>query len=292
MENLVEFSEFLKNEVDVNPARLQRLHSGIRGITEHLSQNLTGYEWHQPQGSYGLNTIIRPVGQNGYDVDVIFCMRARGNEKPSYYLAEICNSLMQNSNYSNKVTAKTRSVLVDFAGDFSLDVVPCVKRRGTLRVCNKKDNQFELTDGTGYTEWFNTKADITSSHLKGAVKLLKYLRDHKDNFEVPSIILTTIVGHSVHSNEPLSKFSSVSLTLKLVSNRINSCLQATPNRPRFRNPALRQERFNRHWDQNDFRNFKEKFNIYNTKINAAYTETDPQESIRKWRDLFGENFGR
>ena len=75
-----------------------------------------------------------------------------------------------------------------------------------------------------------------------------------------------------------------------MSNRINSFLQATPKMPRMRNPALRSERFTRHWDENDYRNFQEKFKVYNGHINDAYEETDPGESFRKWRILFGERF--
>ena len=58
----------------------------------------------------------------------------------------------------------------------------------------------------------------------------------------------------------------------------------------MRNPALRSERFTRHWDGNDYRNFQEKFAVYNSRINDAYDEPNPQGSLRKWRVLFGERF--
>ena len=58
----------------------------------------------------------------------------------------------------------------------------------------------------------------------------------------------------------------------------------------MRNPALSSERFTRHWEENDYRNFKEKFKAYNGRINDAYAETDPKEILRKWRILFGERF--
>ena len=292
MENVSEFNTFLKDHVNVNPTRLERLNRGVRGVTEHIAQNLAGYEKHDRQGSYALNTIIRPVNDAGYDVDVLIYMSADRNERAAYYINEVYHCLRENHNYADKVSKKSRSVFVDFSGDFSLDVVPCIMRKGALSVCNRTDSKFEPTDGTGYHDWFNSKANITNGNLKAVVKLLKYLRDHKDNFEVSSVILTTLIGHSVHANELSTKFRSVPLTLKLVSNRINAFLHATPNRPRFRNPALRSERFSRHWDQNDYRNFKEKFRIYNDKINSAYAESDPSRSIQKWRALFGDNFGR
>ena len=60
--------------------------------------------------------------------------------------------------------------------------------------------------------------------------------------------------------------------------------------PRMRNPALRSERFTRHWEENDYHNFQEKFRVYNARINDAYDEPDHRESLRKWQILFGERF--
>ena len=100
------------------------------------------------------------------------------------------------------------------------------------------------------------KTNITNGHLKGTVCLLKYLRDHKGNFEVPSVLLTTFAGHSVHVNERGKRFRSLPDTLKTVSNRVNSFMQGTPRIPKMRNPVLRSQRFTRHWEENDYRNFQ------------------------------------
>ena len=55
---------------------------------------------------------------------------------------------------------------------------------------------------------------------------------------------------------------------------------------------LPQETFTRHWDQNKYRNFRDKFKIYNDQVNDAFDETDPQKSVQKWQKLFGEDFGK
>ena len=104
------------------------------------------------------------------------------------------------------------------------------------------------------------------------------------------MLLTTLAGHSVHVNERGKRFNNLPDTLQTVSNRTNAFLQGVPRRPRLRNPALRSERFDRHWDNNDYRNFREKFQAYNDRINDACAEKDPQVSLRKWQRLFGEGF--
>ena len=169
-------------------------------------------------------------------------------------------------------------------------VLPCVIRGDQPCVCNTKANQFEPTDGTGYREWFNGKTDITNGHLKTVTRLLKYMRNHKRSFDVPSVVLTTLIGHSIHYNERGKRFKDAPDTLKVVSNRMNAFLQATPVMPRLRNPARRSERFDKGWDQNQYRNFQVNFRAYNTRINDAFEESNSQTGIRKWRNLFGSGF--
>ena len=290
MQHIESFDQFLAKEVNLNPARRRRLNRSVAAVTEFLSQNLDGYRSHERQGSYAQETIIRPVNDGGYDADILVFMKHHRSKKAQNYIEELHACLRQNNSIANQLSKKTRCVTVQYAENFAIDVVPCVERNGRTSICNSKYNRFESTDGTGYREWFSSKINITNGYLKEAVQLLKYVRDHKRNFQVPSVLLTTLAGHSVHVNERGKRFKNLPHTLQTVSNRINTFVQATPRMPRMRNPALRSERFTRHWDQNDYRNFREKFKVYNDRINDAYGEENPQESLRKWRTLFGDRF--
>ena len=62
--------------------------------------------------------------------------------------------------------------------------------------------------------------------------------------------------------------------------------------PTIHNPVLSTENFNRHWDEDKYSNFRSKFDFYNTKINEAYKEAERNESVKKWRKLFGDDFGK
>ena len=71
---------------------------------------------------------------------------------------------------------------------------------------------------------------------------------------MPTLVLIILIGHSVHYNERGKRFKNALDTLKTVSNRMNAFLQATPRIPRFRNPALRSERFGKKdWGQDQYR---------------------------------------
>jgi hypothetical protein len=50
------------------------------------------------------------------------------------------------------------------------------------------------------------------------------------------------------------------------------------------------EKFTRHWDDEKYQNFRKQIHRYRTWIDDAYIEQDRDESIRKWRRVFGEDF--
>ena len=46
------------------------------------------------------------------------------------------------------------------------------------------------------------KDGLTGGNLRKVIRLLKYLRDYKTTFSVPSVILTTLVGERVLVGTP------------------------------------------------------------------------------------------
>ena len=287
------FDEFFRDHVNLNPARLERLNGSVKAVTEFLSKHLESYVGVEPQGSYGLRTIIKPVkeGQE-YDADVQLYMAYHEDKSPKDYIDEVYNCFRGNDIYKDKVHRRTRCVSLDYARDFHLDLVPCITKPDDSKgVCNNKTNEFERTDGTGYREWFNDKTRITHGNLKRVTRLLKFLRDHKGNFTAKSILLTTLIGMNVYGEDDGENFKSVPDALKTVSNRINDFLQSHPTMPTITNPVLPEEDFNRHWDQAKYENFREKFATYNEKINQAFDAKEHNDSVKKWRAVFGDEFG-
>ena len=297
MKHIKYFQDFLSEEVNLNPTRLQRLDSSSSAVDTFLSGNLDLYEKTERQGSYGLKTIIKPVGNREYDADLLLYMAYDEDKEPKDYINEVYDCLKGNDNYKDKVYRRTRCVYIDYAGDFHLDIVPCITQYDWLAqeeyyICNNKENEFELTDGTGYRDWFNEKTRITNGNLKLVTRLSKFLRDHKGNFSVKSILLTTLIGNGVYvSDEGSENFKDIPTSLKTISNRINSFLQSNASMPEICNPVLSTESFIRHWDQDKYRNFRDMFDLYNGKINEAFDAKDHNTSVKKWRELFGDNFG-
>ena len=286
-----DFDVFMSNHVNLNKQRKKRLQRGRRGVSEHLSRTLPGFLKTEMQGLFALGTIIKPTRGREYDLDMLAFMEFDRSKTPKDYIEEVHRTMKANKTYADKVKMRKRCVEVNYAGEFHMDIVPCVKMRGGLYICNRQTNKREITDGTGFREWFNRKSKVTHGNLKRVARLLKYLRDHKRTFTAPSILLTTLIGNAVWDDDDGSEFRTLPDALKVITNRINEFLKSHPN-PRISNPALRKEDFSRDWDSAMYGNFRKMFNSYANRINNAFAESDHARSITAWRGLFGGDFGR
>ena len=289
-----EFDAFLKDEVNLNRTRIDRLNGHVKAVSEFLSQNLDSYIKVERQGSYALHTMIKPVREHQeYDADILLFMQPQKGWQARDYINALYKCLLGSGVYADKARRQTRCVMIDYAGDFHLDVVPClVGGDGNLCICNHTANKFEPTDGTGYREWFNRRNSLTHGNLKRVTRLLKYLRDHKGNYTAPSILMTTLIGNTVVGSRDGETFKSLPDSLVAVSNRINDFLQANPRMPRIANPVLPYEDFTRKWDQRKYENFRKQFQAANDLINEADAATEPGASIAKWRKVFGDDFAK
>ena len=285
-------SRQLENQVDLNRSRLDRLGTAVAAVNDYLKSNLTGHQKMERQGSYALGTLIRPVdGGDEYDADIQIVMNPNPEWEPKDYVLEVNRTLAGNKSYVDKLRLKTRCVTVDYPGDFHLDVAPRVTIHGKHYVCNRIENRFEETDGNGYRDWFNERDRITGGNLKRVVRLLKYLRDHKNSFAAKSILLTTLTGNAVRpSDEGTQSVSTVADTLVTVLFRMNDYLQSHPDMPEIKNPVLATENFSRHWDQRRYADFRKRVQSYAQTAKQAKAEPSAEKAIKLWQELFGDSF--
>ena len=292
MKNVNAFRDFLTQEVNLNQSRIDKLEQKIESIKKLLKNEFSGYQKTEKQGSYAMKTIIKPVKENNeFDADLLIYLDNKDGKEPQDYIQDLFSFFKNNQNYSHMAKRKTRCVTLDYAGDFHLDLVPCIEKGGSTYICNFEENGFEVTDGTGYREWLNSKTSDTNGELKKVTRLMKFMRDHKGNFSVKSILLTTLLGNSVN-DIPLGDFTDTPTALLKIMNSLNNFLQEHPQMPIIKNPVLPGENFNRHWDQSKYENFRDKINTYYIKVKDAYYDEDHNSSIKKWQKVFGDKFGK
>jgi len=289
------FNQFLENIVNLNKTRYKIAKSGVEVMADILKNDeVFGDEFidTKPQGSFRQKTIIKPVndGQD-FDVDILFEMKEINDWEASDYLNKLAGQFKKMDRYKDKVDTrgKTRCVTIDYESDFHIDIVPSIDVDGDRYIMNKKTNKFEPTDGDGYAQWFEGQDSAANGNLVPVVKLIKYLRDSKKEFDTKSIILTTLSGMVVSTK---GDYSDLPKSLASILSELKELLDSKSEPFKVKNPAIpKEESFDRDWidDIEGFRQFKKAISDYSEIANQAI-DLVRDEAIKKWTELFGEEF--
>ncbi|MDP9820827.1 putative Zn-dependent protease with MMP-like domain [Nocardioides massiliensis] len=247
-----------------------------------------------PQGSFGHGTIIKPVGNKDFDADVLVPM----DEVPGWvakdYVQKLYEVFGRSMTYKTMRSRKKRCVTIDYAGDFHIDVVPFVTRYGSTYVTNRNTDEYELAAPDDFTEWFEEKNRITNGNLVKAVRLLKYLRDHKRRYTIPSVTLTAALAHHVSETAKIvdpGAYKNVANTLRTLSEEFAAHIANYPtSAPCIKDPGTGRDLTDR-WEDHNYRTFRTRFTSYAGAIIDACEETDYSKAVEIWRDLFGPDFG-
>ena len=302
MKHIAQFNDFLADTVNLNKTRIDLLEGRIETISGFLRNSTYKPRIRRftPQGSWAHKTIIKPPGDKDFDADLLVIVDEVEDWSPAKYVNELHAAFRLNKTYEDKVSRRTRCIMLDYAGDFHLDVVPVIQEIGQngrrYFVCNRNDDRFEETAPEGYTTWLvGQNRGVGTNQLRKVSRLLKYLRDVKGTFSAKSVLLTTLVGMQVSAADQLYRntwFPDLPTSLKTIIDRLDDFLQARALMPMIANPVLPGEDFNRHWDQEKYTNYRAKIHQYRGWIDDAYAEPDNDESIAKWRRVFGDEFAK
>lgn len=291
------FKTFLKDHVNLNDTRLRLLADSVDAVKRAVialdwEPEIVGFK---EQGSWAHETIIKPQADKPFDADLLVLVKAVSGWTAKDYVNKLATELSCLAAYKDKVRRFSHCATIEYAGERKIDIAPCVVDRlypGSYDVCNRGVDQFEQSEPIAYTDWVNDRNGIAGGNdLKKATRLLKYLRDIKGNFTCPSFLLTTLLGNRVYDYDRNgADFADLPTTLKTLVGRLDDWLQARSNAPTVPNPVLFGEDQASGWDQSKYTNFRDKVNLYRGWIDDAYDEENKEESIGKWRRVFGDGF--
>jgi len=290
------FNQFMNDEVNLNKARLDILNKKRTTIQSFIENSDTFKDIYIDmfsQGSYKHKTIIKPPKDNKeFDADILLQVTppTEWEDNPKMYINELYNIFNASDRYKDMIVKNTRCVTLDYSGDFHVDIVPIVERSGDLYITNKSDNTFEKTNPIAYTNWLAAKNKTSNYQLRKVIKLFKYIRDIKQTFTAKSILLNTMLGNQVYTEDLKLDHVNLPTSFKLIMNRLNDFLQANYYMPIIDNPTMSEENFMRNWTQDQYSNFRNVIKTHTEKINDAYNETDKKKSIKKWKSVFGNKF--
>ncbi|MCK4344832.1 MAG: hypothetical protein KAX05_06045 [Bacteroidales bacterium] len=289
------FDKFLKDTVNLNQSRLDKLQEKEKIIRNFIKDSDIFKDLYKnmvEQGSYAQKTIIKPAKNNQeFDADFLLVLKENDEWEAKDYVNELYNIFKNNGNYENIVRRKKRCVVIDYSGDFHIDIVPCIEKNSNYYVCNRNSNNFEKDNPIAYKDWLMQKHKTANYHLVKSIRLFKYLRNIKTDFSIKSILLNTLLGNRIKTLENTSDFSDIPTTFYTLFDRLNEYLQNNKTMPVILNPVLSEEDLtDRNWDDDKYKNFREKISMYFEKVKDAYKETNKDESIKKWQKVFGDEF--
>ncbi|MBQ0991569.1 nucleotidyltransferase [Micromonospora sp. H61] len=302
MKHVDYFKNFLENTVNLSKFRLDLLSQRVDTIygllkeDEHLGPLI---KKKIPQGSWPQKTIISPQNGKAFDGDFMLQMAEQVDWALDLkkYGDAVYNVLHKKSPYKDMPHGrKCRCVYVNYANNaMHVDIVPFVIRAdGFQWIINRDDNTWERTNTDGFTDWMKTKDKIAGSHLREVIRIMKFLRDHKNSFTgTKSILLTTLLGEQVEGWRKIldaGYYADLPTALVHIVSDLDKWLQANPTKPVIMDPSGSGTSFDHRWTQETYAYFRDRINAHAAEMKAAYNETDFDKSVKKWQELFGEDF--
>lgn len=297
MKLLNHFKVFLEDNVDLNQTRIDQLTDSIEAVKAAIRE----CDWEpkifqfSSQGSWAHKTIIKPLPDKEFDADLLAFVHPVSGWEAKDYVDGLYTALRANSMYTDKLRRYSHCVTIEYAGVRRIDIAPVVRGRvldDRDEVCNRDSNEFEVSAPEAYTDWVVSKNSVAGGNdLRKVTRLLKYLRDIKGNFTCPSFLFTTLLGDRINdADKDSTAFADTPTALRTLLARLDDWLQANPIKPTVRNPVLGSEIQSSVWSDTQYTNFRDKINLYRGWVDDAYLEEDRDESIGKWRRVFGDDF--
>ena len=292
------FHAFLESTVNLRPAKLDLLDERVGSIVAAFTADDDGgylYKEHIPQGSWAHRTIIEPVDLNDeFDADFLMHLDwiSEWEGSPKTYLQAVQGAFIRHGTYAKMLTRKNRCVRIQYAGSCHIDVVPAVTLpNGDMVIVNYQDDKFEDTNPTGFARWMLERDVMAGGHLRLAIRLLKWLRDYKNTFSCPSIILTVLLGERI-GYDGAGKYPDLPTTLVSLLEDLDGWLTEHQKMPTIEDPSSPGTDFTHRWDEDQYHNFSRKIGDYATWAREAYDQQDidPAAAVIAWQKLFGPEF--
>lgn len=298
MKNVRIFDDFLRDTVNINQSRLDRLNASSAAVNDFLGSSAWAAKiksWY-PQGSWAHQTIIKPVGDGAFDADILAIVDPVPDWGAEDYINHLYDIFRGSDRYRDKVQRFSHCVTLNYANDRMMDIAPCVSARilpGTLEVCNRDTNDFEVSEPIKFTKWLiEANSNSGNNSFRKVTRLLKYLRDIKRTFTCSSICLTTLLAGQISAADKGSDlFVDTPSALRTLMQRLDTFLSIRPVKPAVTNPFTNED-FSACWDDVQYENFRKCIARYRKWVDDAYQEGEFNKSIRKWRKVFGSDFGK
>jgi hypothetical protein len=202
-----------------------------------------------PQGSMRIKAAIRPVNGKKFDVDLVCEFKKMPHTDPKVVKKLVWDRFHASDRYRAMVVEKNRCVQIQYAGDFHMDVMPCVQGQsgwinvGGVWVPDKKLDVWKPSNPVGFAQFVESAAakvprqlvalsnrralearsadvqplEVEQSFTRPAlIRIIQILKRHRDEFfkndhdNAPiSVVITTLATHSYDRAVTQNAYDSV-----------------------------------------------------------------------------------
>ena len=311
--------EIVCQKLEITPTQYQTAEQRYSAVGKWLSDspipalaNASIY----PQGSTRIQTTVRPIEQNEFDVDLVCHLPSAQGMLPSAVRDTVGARLREHGNYREMLKPLNRGWRLDYANEFHMDITPAIDdpghANGGVLVPDHELTDWKESNPRGYAAWFEEiakqgphflleqgfiRADVEplpdQERFKGTLRrTIQILKRHRDIYfskkpenqrkDAPiSIIITTLAAHAYRD----------CITANHYNNEMDLLMDVVENMTRY----IKLEKTNNAdspvWivnPTNAKENFAEKWNVHPERI-AAFDEW--HQSVSSDLDMIGAKQG-
>jgi hypothetical protein len=271
-----------------------------------------------PQGSFLLNTTVKPLGADEYDLDFVcqFVCSPTLFSHPVASLDLIEKALRASDVYRPMVERMNRCIRLNYARKFHMDILPACfdnKMGGTcILIPDRKLADWTASNPKGYSKWLDGRARQVIARrmlekaepipiqeplerklpLKLCVQLSKRWRDirYRSNPDLApiSIVLTTLSAHIYRGEH------SIACAMGSILGGISELSRASHPRLKVLNPMNQEEDFSERWDARPqaYREFVNGVTEFEAQWKALLETRGVDKVARALERLFGEELAK
>ena len=287
------------DDLDISPGLHDAADKEYYGVGQYLADqsDLGVTEWDvYPQGSFRLGTVVRPIGKDHYDLDMVCRLdlaatsisQADLKERVGRVLEAYLEDVEGQPGAPTDLEPSRRCWVLKYPGAFHLDVLPALPNEedqpNGIRLTDKELTRWQFSNPIEYAEWFRKRSELEflskmavlekrkeippfpETQIKTTLqRVVQFLKRHRDIYfdgdpdRPPSILLSTLAAFAYTGAQDL--FSAVLQTATTMAEFI----EYVNGRWWVRNPVAEE-------------NFADKWNEYPERMEKFYSWRDQLEA--------------
>ncbi len=263
---------------------LQRGRDAIRGeIISYFSNELKVKqpEFYQ-QGSYALKTMVRPLGEEDYDLDDGVYLKHTDDNISKPTPLKVSEDIIEAVKKHTKKNPEnlTNCVRIVYSDGYHIDLPIYRNIRGRIHLGTLEGKKWIYSDAKKFNNWFHERLEKTEQ-MRRCIKYLKAWKDFK-SCELKGIHITVLVGLNHFEVDGRDDMSLLKTTDQIIA-YLN-------DKRAIYNPIDKSENLIENWAEPKLNSTIKILEDFNEKAKQALETDDKQEASKAWRKAFGVRF--